>query len=329
MAEDTGSGVHVSLDVILPTYNRADLLPKTLDSLLAAAKPSNLKITIYVVDNNSKDTTPEVVEAYRHRFTHSLIYLLERQQGSSAALNAGIRAGTGDLIGMLNDDEEVDARWYQVIADRFSRRPDCAFIGGPYHPNWETPKPEWIAKDFGGIVGWVDGGDVERQYGPGFHGMLVGGNSVIRRCVLEEIGLFNTELGRFDKGLMACEDQELFERLLERKLTGYYVPELIVHHYIPTKRLTKQYHRQWSWGRGMSLGVMARTRPTGVAEVFGIPRWQLRQALSGVPRAIKSVARSGKSHAGFQAELRLWDLVGFIYGRHFRKAPQASLGKTG
>ena len=183
------------LYVVIPSYNRANLLPRTLESLHNARRPEDLSIHVYLVDNNSKDHTAQVVREYQRSFAHELHYILETHQGRSSALNAGISAGAGDLVAMIDDDEEVADSWFEVIAAKF-REPDLDFIGGPYYPRWGAPKPEWITKESGAIVGWVDGGPEERTYGPEFNAMLMGGNAVVRRSVFERVGLYSPQLGR-------------------------------------------------------------------------------------------------------------------------------------
>src|SRR5262249_31294146 len=101
------------LEVVIPTYNRADLLPVCLRSLHAATVPAGLNVRITIVDNNSKDTTREVVESWKDRFNGRLSYVFERMQGRSAALNAGITASDSDLVVFIDDDEEIDETWYQ------------------------------------------------------------------------------------------------------------------------------------------------------------------------------------------------------------------------
>src|ERR1051326_4153104 len=100
------------LDVILPTYNRHQLLEVALQSLLAAEMPSDLSVSVTVVDNNSKDATRETVETYKPKFGGHLQYVFEKKQGRSHALNAGINATTGELVGMIDDDEQVDRFWF-------------------------------------------------------------------------------------------------------------------------------------------------------------------------------------------------------------------------
>src|SRR5262249_44060363 len=107
------------LDVIIPTFNRQLLLDKTLASLWRAGTPPGLAVRVTVVDNNSRDRTREVVERWQARFAGRLQYVFESQQGRSSALNAGIRATDGDLVGMIDDDEEIDAGWYARLYDAF------------------------------------------------------------------------------------------------------------------------------------------------------------------------------------------------------------------
>jgi glucosyl-dolichyl phosphate glucuronosyltransferase len=305
----------MTLDVILPTYNRAILLATALDSLIAATCPEELGVTVFVVDNNSKDNTAEVVRAYQEQVSF-LRYIFEAQQGSSAALNAGIRAGTGELVAMINDDEEVDIHWFEIIHELFQNT-SFDFAGGPYQPRWSAEKPDWVSKEFGGVLGWVDGGDTVQQYGPTFDGMLMGGNAVIKRCVLDRAGPYNTDLGRIE-GLGACEDEDMFQRLLANGFRGLYVPDLVIYHYIPAERMTRRYHRRWYWRRGTSMGILARTTKANATEVFGIPRWKIRYAAAGAWRALKGMLRLERSSEAFWGELRVWDLAGYINGKFFR-----------
>jgi glycosyltransferase involved in cell wall biosynthesis len=85
----------MTLDVVLPTYNRAALLAIALESLIAANHPEHLAVRVFVVDNNSKDNTHDVVRAYQAKQALTIEYVFQPVQGRSAALNAGIGAGIG------------------------------------------------------------------------------------------------------------------------------------------------------------------------------------------------------------------------------------------
>jgi glycosyltransferase involved in cell wall biosynthesis len=309
----------MQLDVIIPTYNRQDLLPRTLKSLLEASAPAELSVQITVVDNNSKDQTRQLVEAWMERFEGRLRYLFESQQGRSSALNKGIRSTCGDLVAMIDDDEEIDGQWYQTIFRAF-QKPEVDFIGGPYHPCWGAECPEWLPRNYSGVIGWIDGGDEVRPFDESYPGILMGGNAILRRHILNRVGLYQTSLGRTDKHLLAGEDEDMYQRLLKAGARGLYLPDLIIHHYIPPFRLTKRYFRRWCFWRGVSMGFLRReqTQAASVVEFGGVPRYLYGEAARGMWKRAKEILGLKKASAqGFAGELAAWDVVGFFYGRHF------------
>ena len=307
------------LDVIVPTYNRQDLLPSALDSLFAAEIPAGLEVTVTVVDNNSTDGTRGVIESFQKRFGERIRYCFESQQGRSHALNAGITATTGDLIGIIDDDEEIDANWYKTAFEAF-KDSELDFIGGPYVPQWSIPPPEWMPSNYGSVVGSVNGGDKEVPFDHSYPGILMGGNAILRRSVFSKVGLYTTWLGRTDKGLLSGEDEELYSRLLASGAKGMYLPNLKIYHHVVPERLTKKYFRSWCFWRGVSLGLLERTRRQECAYFLGVPRWHYRSAARGLWSGLTGLLmNSKKASEEFASELALWDFLGLFYGRHFRR----------
>jgi len=305
----------VNLDVVVPTYNRSQLLQRTLSSLLTAPIPECLSVTILVVDNNSSDDTEQVVNDLSFPSDRSLVYIRETKQGSSHARNAGISAGAGELIGFIDDDEEIDPTWYGVVAREFADQ-SVSFIGGPYLGNWSAPPPAWLPPGYHAAIGVVP----PKPRGPfdaKFSGNLMGGNAVVRRAVFDRIGMYSPLLGRSGKGLLSEEDAEFYRRLKAASIYGVYVPDLVIHHYIPSGRLTRKYHRRWSFWRAVSQGVLDRDIKEPTAYMFGIPRYKIGRALRGIAAyPTHRLSRGTRGHA-FADELATWDLQGFIYGKHF------------
>ena len=305
------------LDVIVPTYNRQEMLKQTLNSLLTAQVPSGLEVSVTAVDNNSTDKTRQVVEEWARRFDGRLNYVFESRQGRSSALNAGIMSTDGDLIGMIDDDEVIDERWYIRVQSAFSRG-DVDFIGGPYMPRWGASPPSWLPMNYVGVIGWIDGGDKVVPYDKNYPGILMGGNAVLTRSIVEKVGLYMTSLSRTGKRLLAGEDEDMYQRLLAAGARGFYLPDLIIHHYIPPERLTKRYFRKWCFWRGVSRGVLDKERQSPEVHLAGVPRWLYGEAARGMFRMGKRVIkRSIEPAQHFSDELAVWDLAGFFYGRHF------------
>src|SRR5919204_6465754 len=95
--------------VLICTYNRANLLSGTLDSiansLIDLTRP--LRWNVIVVDNNSSDDTRVVVESRAEAYPVPLLYLFEPRQGKSNALNTGLDATSAAVIVFTDDDVRV------------------------------------------------------------------------------------------------------------------------------------------------------------------------------------------------------------------------------
>jgi glycosyltransferase involved in cell wall biosynthesis len=89
------------VSVIIPTHNRASMLPRAIRSVQRQTYPH---LEILVIDDASTDNTPEVVKSFDDPRIHYIRH--DTNRGGSASRNSGIRAATGDYIAFLDDDDE-------------------------------------------------------------------------------------------------------------------------------------------------------------------------------------------------------------------------------
>ena len=104
------------VSVVIPTFNRARLLPATLESVLGQTYPH---LEVIVVDDGSSDDTEEAVRPFRDRID----YVRQQNQGLAAARNAGMQRSRGEYVAWLDDDDlfEPDKIGLQVaFMDRHS-----------------------------------------------------------------------------------------------------------------------------------------------------------------------------------------------------------------
>lgn len=85
------------ISVLIPTFNRADFLPQSLDSILAQTIPP---LEVIVIDDGSSDNTPEVLKSYDGRVQ----YIRKANGGKSTALNLGLAQVHGDYVWVMDDD---------------------------------------------------------------------------------------------------------------------------------------------------------------------------------------------------------------------------------
>ena len=104
----SGSRSSVRLSLIIATYNRADYLPRTLNSLTNQSLGSEL-FEIIVVNNNSTDHTAEVCRSFAEAQPElNFTMVTEIRQGLSHARNCGINHAKGDYFAIIDDDELVE-----------------------------------------------------------------------------------------------------------------------------------------------------------------------------------------------------------------------------
>lgn len=310
----------IKLNVVLPTFNRAELLRRTLESLSKARSAPNLDVLVSVVDNNSTDCTRQTIEEFvRAPGEIKFEYLFEKQQGRSSALNAGIRKSKADLIATVDDDEEVAADWFAEIASLFAARwNEIDFAGGKVLPRWESEPPAWISKDWAGI-GWRDYGEAEWIYSEATP-ILSGGHAVLKRELFDELGFYHENLGATGKNLMGCEDDVFYDKLISAGKRGVYCPQLVIYHFVPSFRLTRNYLRQWCFGNGASQNLVdLYHKPYAGARLFGVPRYLYREAAASLWKTFAANLR-GKRDAAFAEERWFWIFWGYFYSRNIQNS---------
>ena len=302
----------MDLDLIIPTYNRAHLLQRTLESVLRATQPLGLRVNVIVVDNNSSDNTREIAQSFLGQSSVRIQYLFVGRAGKSAALNDSLAQTHATLVGLIDDDEELDPHWFEVALREFTADPTLEYIGGPYMPNWEQAPPAWLPMAYNGIIGIVPRPD-RVAFSSRFNGMLMGGNTVIRRSTLARALPYPEHLGKIGAKIRSGEDEVIYHRLLDLGAKGLVVPDLIIHHWIPAARLSRKYFRKWIVGRGLSMGSQIRERGIIEPALFGIPRYKYRAAARG----LVSMFTAATPQDRFTAQLDILDCFATLCGRYF------------
>ena len=225
------------LTAIICTYNRAKYIGPLLESI-AANDLSKTEYEILLVDNNCTDNTREVCEAFTKKHPEvNFRYTIEPEQGLSAAKNCGIKEAKGDIIVYIDDDALVDPWYLHTYAEWMANHPETMACGGPIEPLYETAEPAWMTPYTKALLtAWMNYGDYVREYP---HGRYPGGgNAAYRKSVFEQVGLFNTALGR--KGGL---------------------PWPVLHHCIPQTKLEKPYFNRLT----IQMGISERQRTLDIS----------------------------------------------------------------
>ena len=106
------------VSVVIPTYNRADKVSATVESVLAQTFSD---LEVIVVDDGSSDDTEQVL---RQAFGDRIRYYAQVNQGVSVARNKGIEEARGEWIAFLDSDdlwEKDKLEWQFKALDQFGR----------------------------------------------------------------------------------------------------------------------------------------------------------------------------------------------------------------
>lgn len=90
---------------VIPTYNRANIIVKTLDSVI---EQDFKDYEIIVVDDASTDNTRQVVDTYLNGSSNITYVILERNSGANVAKNYGARIANGDYLIFLDSDDTLE-----------------------------------------------------------------------------------------------------------------------------------------------------------------------------------------------------------------------------
>lgn len=242
------------VSVVIPVYNRAHLLHRALDSVVAQTFKD---IEILVIDDCSRDDPYSVIKAYndaRIKYVRQDV-----NQGVAAARNRGLREAKGAFIAFLDDDDE----WFP---EKITKQVEV-FLQSP---------PE-VGLVYTGVETVMDEGETDIQTpterGNVYRKLLFkncihgGSSSMIRRNVI-------TNIGFFDESLLAIEDYDYWLRVSRYYDFEFVEESLVRYHDIRTVSTESDVRRS----RNIKANLEARNqlyvkhqsqmRKEGVAHLF-------------------------------------------------------------
>lgn len=294
--------------ILIPTWNRADILRQTLEGLgrlelpaeseeagpgadrdgegggecgYESGMPSGGGFEVLVCDNNSSDHTREVVESLAGRLP--VRYLHEPKQGKGFALLRLIAEARGRWLLFLDDDVLVDPGLLKAYLRGMRQYPEAKLFGGPIHPWLERPVSgtrAFLIEHYHGVHALLmfdeDRQMVEHKieaYGP---------NMLFEASIMREEGAVRTDIGMFQGKRVSGVDVAMVNAQLAKGHEGWLLADAKVRHYIPIKRTGFRYFCRWhtGWGRAW---VVKRGAPTPGR--WGVPWWAWKEFARRATRA--------------------------------------------
>lgn len=206
------------VSVIIPTYNRADMVPRAVESVL---KQTRRPGEVIVVDDGSRDNTMEALE----RFGADIIYVKKPNGGVSSARNFGLQRAKGDWIAFLDSDDEwvPDKLERQLAVIR--RHPELVWVSGNFESCLCATGRRGLRMQEEKLARHVKDGVIEDVFAAWADEVVTSTiTMLIRRGVFETAGMF-------EEGVNRWEDADMWIRIgLQNRKIGFVSEGVSINH---------------------------------------------------------------------------------------------------
>lgn len=207
------------VSVVIPTYNRQNLVVEAIESVLAQTYKN---FEIIVVDDGSTDDTSGQIKAYAGRLT----YHVQKNQGVAAARNAGIKLSQGEFICFLDSDDLWEPEKLETQINFADANPEYALLSTEIR-GFNADK-RVIKRNKSSMYKVRNGFVIEHLL---FGNWIQTSTVMLRRKCLDEVGYFDEDIGQFG------EDWLLWMRVASR-FPIYFLPVPLVLYRFHPDRLT-------------------------------------------------------------------------------------------
>ena len=238
MTTDASTGLaeaRIDISLILVSFNTRDVLRESLQSV--AREQGSFRLEIFVVDNNSRDGSVEMVEA---EFPHVRVIRSEVNLGFGAANNVALEQARGRYIVLLNSDAFLTPESLRLSVENMDADPSVGLAGGRLvgrDYSWQPSARMFpsIVSDFKVMTGLAAKFPKSRFFGsfdrtwadpmePAEVDWVPGAYSIIRSEALARVGFFDPEF------FLYSEEVDLCRRIQDAGYKIMYWPEIVVIH---------------------------------------------------------------------------------------------------
>jgi GT2 family glycosyltransferase len=150
--------------------------------------------------------------------------------GGSQARNMGIENAKGRWLVFIDDDEDLLTGYLQGVISILNTAQDNWLFGGPCFAVYDGEKPVWVKDQYYSIDYGSQPKDLKKEH-------LPGGNLLVSRAFLDQLGGFSTQMGHVGNKSGYGEDTDFILRAEKSGGIQKYEPAIAVNHHIPESKL--------------------------------------------------------------------------------------------
>lgn len=242
------------ISIIIPTYNRAKSLSKSLQSIQQQINFTNAELI--VVDNGSTDNTAVVCKQFIGEHQLPIQYYYDKTPGLLTGRHVGAKVAKGSILCYLDDDVALTSEWQKGVEAAFADL-TVQLATGPCMPKFEVEPPHWINafwdNVYGGkVCGWlslVELGNEIIEIHPNY---IWGLNFCIRTTAFHALKGFHPDsMPQHLQHLQGNGETGLTLKAYAANYKSIYHPQIALFHVVPKERLTIQYFENRAYFQGV------------------------------------------------------------------------------
>ena len=216
------------------------------------------------------------------------------RRGLGGARTTGTELANGSIVVFLDDDAAGSPTWLEELVQPFNDD-DVMMTSGWIIPKWAAGRPQWFPDEFMWVVGCSyeglppSGAEIRNP---------IGASMAIRATIVQEVGDFESRLGRSKTDGNGCEETEyaIRARQIFPDKTVVHAAKSVVHHFVPEERTKLKYFLTRCWREGRSKAILVDI--AGRGDSLSAERNYVRAILPrGIVRGLRHVRTWGRSLA--------------------------------
>ena len=226
------------VSVIIATYNRAQWLKRALKSVI---KQTHKNLEIIIVDDNSNDNTPELVNDFIKNDKRIIFLRNEKNQGIGFNRGAGLSVSKGAFISFLDDDDEwlENKIEYQLKKAKELNAPVLILCNG-----YDYVRIQKYSMDLSAPEGFIH---FRKNTTPLGYSLPSPSHWFFSRAVFETVG-------NYDPDLRSWADAAYLLRISLNKIPIYYCNKLLVRRYrLENEEYVSQVGEKWICSKELFL----------------------------------------------------------------------------
>lgn len=264
----------IKISIVITTHKRDELFRRTLESLASCTVP-DCPTKLIVIENGYKGGVEDICKTVSIDIPIYYYYLEEPGTSNSRRYSLDL-VDEDEFLIFFDDDITLQKEILGIYYKAFNEFGRGYFYGGAVYPEYEVkPQFKYMQLFPYSVKGFTPFEEITIIEKP----LFLGANCAAHSSDILLAGNFNPDIGPGGRMGSGGHEYELQERLLKKGISGVYLPDAGVWHFVPRDALCFDWLKKRYYKQGLTTGLKLSRESYG-AYLGSVPRWFLREFIS-------------------------------------------------